>query len=63
MLIKSYVVAGVALLVTACTTSLELPSITSAPTGSHLQGKVIWHELLTEDLGAAKRHRGDLDPS
>ena len=63
MLIKLYrtLIAGVMIFIAACTTtSLELPSITSSPTGTHLQGKVIWHELLTEDMAAAKRFYGEL---
>ncbi len=62
-LIKSYkfLIAGVLVYVAACTTTtLELPPITSSPTGSHLQGKVIWHELLTEDMAAAKQFYGGL---
>lgn len=56
-----FMVAGLTVFLAACTTtSLELPSITSSPTGSHLQGKVIWHELLTEDMDAAKRFYGEL---
>jgi predicted enzyme related to lactoylglutathione lyase len=63
VLIKSYrfLILGVMVFVAACTTtSLQLPSITSSPTGTHLQGKVIWHELLTEDMVAAKRFYGEL---
>jgi predicted enzyme related to lactoylglutathione lyase len=62
-LIKSYklLIAGMLVFVAACTTtSFELPSITSSPTGTHLQGKVIWHELLTEDMAAAKHFYGEL---
>ncbi len=41
-------------------TSLNLPSVTTAVTDARLPGKVIWHDLVTEDPAAAQRFYGDL---
>lgn len=60
-MIKKFLFTCTLLLVAACSsTGWQLPSITASPTGTHLQGKVIWHELLTEDPVAAQRFYGEL---
>ena len=32
-----------------------LPSISPTPTGPHLEGRFVWHDLLTDDLPAVER--------
>jgi predicted enzyme related to lactoylglutathione lyase len=50
-----------AVLVTACAvTNINLPSVTETPTGERLPGKIIWHDLLTNDVTASKKFYGDL---
>jgi len=50
-----------ALALAACaTTSVNLPSITDSPTGERLPGKIVWHDLLTNDPAASKRFYGEL---
>jgi len=50
-----------ALLVTACATvNIDLPSITDSTTGERLPGKIIWHDLLTNDSKASQNFYGEL---
>lgn len=49
-----------ATLVACATSSINLPSITDSPTGERLPGKVVWHDLLTNDPAASKRFYGEL---
>jgi predicted enzyme related to lactoylglutathione lyase len=50
-----------ALLITACASlSVNLPSITDAPTGERSPGKIIWRDLLTNDPAASQRFYGEL---
>ncbi len=46
--------------VACATTYVNLPSITDAPTGERLHGKIVWHDLLTNDPAASKRFYGEL---
>ena len=39
---------------------LLLPSITSTTTGEWHQGKFVWHDLLTDDVNAARNFYGDV---
>ncbi len=49
------------LLASACASlNINLPSITAAPTGERLPGKIIWHDLLTSDPAASQRFYGEL---
>lgn len=51
----------VTLLLAACATqSINLPSITVAPTGERLPGKIIWRDLLTNDPAASRNFYGTL---
>lgn len=34
---------------------MQAPAITATPTNTHLPGKLVWHELLTDDAAAAER--------
>jgi predicted enzyme related to lactoylglutathione lyase len=43
----------------ACS-SVKLPAVTEAPTGSSLPGKVIWHDLITDTPEASKRFYTEL---
>jgi predicted enzyme related to lactoylglutathione lyase len=47
-------------LVACATTNVNLPSITEAPTGERLPGKIVWHDLLTNDPAASKHFYGEL---
>ncbi len=50
-----------ALLITACATiNIDLPSVTDAPTGKRLPGKIIWHDLLTNDPKASQNFYREL---
>ena len=45
----------------ACTaTNITLPPVTDQPTGAHIPGKVVWHDLLTDDVAATQRFYGEL---
>jgi predicted enzyme related to lactoylglutathione lyase len=47
-----FVTAGLA----ACATvNIELPAVTAEPTTVRLPGKIIWHDLLTNDIEASQR--------
>jgi predicted enzyme related to lactoylglutathione lyase len=50
-----------ALFVAACASlNISLPSITEAPTGERLPGKIVWRDLLSNDPAASQRFYGDL---
>ena len=53
-------VAGAAVAYRADVARLELPPLTSPAVQEHHEGKVIWAELVTPDLAAAKRFYGGL---
>ncbi len=44
----------------ACATSLHMPAITESRTDVHQPGKFVWHDLLSEDVAAAKLFYGGL---
>lgn len=45
----------------ACTAAnITLPPVTDQPTGAHIPGKVIWHDLLTDDVDSARHFYGEL---
>ena len=49
------------LLITACATiNVDLPSVTDDPTGERLPGKIIWHDLLTNDPKASQNFYREL---
>jgi len=58
--IRSVSVAVGALLISACATiNVDLPSVTDAATGERLPGKIVWHDLLTNDPKASQEfYRG-----
>jgi predicted enzyme related to lactoylglutathione lyase len=59
--LRLLITTSFALVLVACaTTNVNLPSITDAPTGEHLPGKIVWHDLLTNDPAASKRFYGEL---
>ncbi|RLA31841.1 MAG: VOC family protein [Gammaproteobacteria bacterium] len=59
--IKLLITTSCALVLVACvTTNVNLPSITETPTGERLPGKIVWHDLLTNDPAASKRFYGEL---
>lgn len=43
------------LLLAVCAKPIVLPPLPAAASGAHLTGKFIWRDLLTDDVGAAKR--------
>lgn len=59
--IRLLITTTCALALAACaTTNVNLPSITDSPTGERLPGKIVWHDLLTNDPVASKRFYGEL---
>jgi hypothetical protein len=45
----------------ACTAAnITLPPVTDQPTGEHIPGKVVWHDLLTDDVESARHFYGEL---
>ena len=49
------------LLIAACATvNIDLPSVTDAPTGEKSPGKIVWHDLLTNDPAASQNFYGGL---
>ena len=52
---------AVVLLAAACAaTNVDLPAITEAPTGERHNGRIVWHDLLTNDPAASRRFYGGL---
>ena len=59
--LRSVSVAVGAILVAACATiDVDLPSVTDAPTGERLPGKIVWHDLLTNDPKASQNFYREL---
>ena len=53
--------AVLCLFLAACSNvQVTLPAISTEATGRHYDGRVIWHDLLTQDTAAAKRFYGEL---
>jgi predicted enzyme related to lactoylglutathione lyase len=49
------------LIVAGCATvAPELPAITDKPTGSHFEGRVVWHDLLTTTPAESRKFYGEL---
>ena len=40
--------------------NIDLPAVTESPGGERLPGKIIWHDLLTNDLAASQAFYGEL---
>lgn len=51
---------GVATIAPAAAAPVELPPLVEPASGEHHSGKVIWADLITPDLGGAKRFYGGL---
>ncbi len=52
--IRLLLLQGSVLLLAACAaTSVNLPAVSDSPTGERLPGKIIWHDLLTNDPAAS----------
>jgi len=59
--IRLLLLQGSVLLLAACAvTSVNLPAVSDSPTVGRLPGKIIWHDLLTNDPGAWQRFYGEL---
>lgn len=56
----SLVVCCTLTFVACTTTNINLPSITDSATGERRHGKIIWHDLLTNDPAASARFYGEL---
>ena len=53
--IKTIAAVAALTLLAGCTTlSIDLPALTDAPTNSRSEGRIIWHDLLTQDIEASK---------
>jgi predicted enzyme related to lactoylglutathione lyase len=50
----------IALLANCASLNIDLPSVTETPGGERLPGKIIWHDLLTNDLAASQAFYGEL---
>ena len=50
----TWIVAGCA------TVAPELPAITDNPTGSHFDGRIVWHDLLTTTPAESRKFYGEL---
>jgi predicted enzyme related to lactoylglutathione lyase len=49
------------LIVAGCATvAPELPAITDKPTGSHFDGRIVWHDLLTTTPAESQKFYGEL---
>ena len=49
------------LIVAGCATvAPELPAITDNPTGSHFDGRIVWHDLLTTTPAESRKFYGEL---
>jgi len=68
-LIQALLIGVTSLWFTGCTNMVEvpqknepplLPSITSVKTGEWHQGKFVWHDLITDDVKAARKFYGDV---
>jgi predicted enzyme related to lactoylglutathione lyase len=47
--------------ISGCSTlNINLPSVTEAPSGERLAGKIIWHDLLTTDIEGSRKFYGGL---
>ena len=49
-----------ALLANCASLNIDLPAVTESPGGERLPGKIIWHDLLTNDLAASQAFYGEL---
>jgi len=59
--IRLLLLQGSVLVLAACAaTSVNLPAVSDSPTGERLPGKIIWHDLLTNDPAASQRFYGEL---
>jgi len=59
---KISLLAAVSLTLVAACAAVQpnLPSVTETPTGKHLQGKVIWHDLITNTPAESRRFYEEL---
>jgi len=58
----TYIVTGAffATALIGCRKPIEVPPITQSPTGSYIEGKFVWEDLLTHDVSAARKFYGRL---
>lgn len=54
------VFGGLTLLLGCAAFQPNLPSITEAPTGTHISGKVVWHDLITDVPAESRRFYEEL---
>ena len=59
-IVRLLVVALVFSLQGCSTSQPDLPAITDSPTGTHLSGKIIWHDLITHTPEASKHFYSEL---
>ena len=59
--IKSLIIFSIIIVLTGCEQKeLIVPPITQTPTNNKLTGKIVWHDLLTDDVNAVKDFYGNL---
>jgi predicted enzyme related to lactoylglutathione lyase len=47
--------------ISACSTlNINLPAVTDAPSSERLAGKIVWHDLLTNDIDGSRKFYGGL---
>ena len=56
----SYLMLGLVAVLSSACTPMQLTPITPEPTGLSRSGKVVWHDLITDDVAAAKEFYGKL---
>jgi predicted enzyme related to lactoylglutathione lyase len=57
---KSLTIFSIIILLLGCQKELIVPPITNTPTNSKLTGKIVWHDLLTDDVNSVKTFYGGL---
>ena len=58
--IKLLSIFSIIFLLSGCQKELIVPPITNTPTNNKLTGKIVWHDLLTDDVNSVKTFYGGL---
>ena len=58
--VKSLTIISIIFLLLGCQKELIVPPITNTPTNNKLTGKIVWHDLLTDDVNSVKTFYGGL---
>ena len=52
--LKSLTIISIIFLLLGCQKELIVPPVTKTPTNNKLTGKIVWHDLLTDDVNSVK---------